>query len=257
MKHLIQSLKTGLLWAVLLAFVGLSPNQLFAQDKKEVKEKKHKIEIRTSSDKQAEVVVEVKDGKIFVDGKEVAEVNTDGRRLRMRHDSMDGEDSSFFESKNGGRFLFNSNGGNEIIERIVDIENLQSQFGEARIQSSLSPLRDNLLELNRDGNAFAVYSNNLASFGNGETMKMDMRSRELAMKMRAMDGDTSEMEAELDKLLAEVFAFKQESHQKKVDQLREELQKLEQKLADRKSNQAEIISKRKKELLGTKDRFDW
>ncbi|NQV73388.1 hypothetical protein HQ496_09705 [bacterium] len=249
MKRTNTILKTGLLWALLIGFVGLAPTQSFAQNKKEiVVEKKAK-----SGDSSSEtIVVEVKDGKVFIDGKEVSDVDADGRTIRVQGKNNSGNSTFWVDS---------SEDGTNVFERIMDgnrmkINGLKRGMAEAELRSRMAPMMGEMMELKSNGNAFELYSG-LTSFENGETMNMDMRSRELAMKIRTADGDTSELESELDDLLSEIFASKQDSYQERVDRLREELGELEQKLSDRKANKQDIISKRKKELLGKSDKYDW
>ena len=249
MKRTNTILKTGLLWALLIGFVGFAPNQSYAQKKKKiVVEKKAK-----SGDSSSEtIVVEVKDGKVFIYGKEVSDVDAEGRSIRVKGRNNSG---------NSTLWIDNSEDGSKVIERVMDgsrieMKGLKRGMAEAQLRSRMAPMMGEMLELNDDRTGFQVYSG-LTSFGSGETMKMDMRSRELAMKIRTSDGDTSELESELDDLLSEVFASKQDSYQERIDRLREELGELEQKLSDRKANKQDIISKRKKELLGKPDKYDW
>ena len=267
MKRTNSILKSSLLWALLIGLVSFAPDQSFAQNKKEiVVEKKAK-----SGDNSSEtIVVEVKDGKVFVDGKEVSDVDARGRAIRVRGKNNSGNSMFWVDgTKNGefvfdddsditsGQFMFKSDDGSNVFERVMDgnrlkLNGLKHRMAEAELHSQMAPT----LELKSDRSGFQVYSG-LSLFSDGETMKMDMQSRELAMKIRTADGDTSELKSELDELLSEIFASKQDSYQERVDRLREELGELEQKLSDRKANKQDIISKRKKELLGKSDKYDW
>ena len=88
-------------------------------------------------------------------------------------------------------------------------------------------------------------------------MRDNRRVKELAERIRRSDGDTSEMETELDELLAEMFSAKQEAQQARVDKLREQLAELEQRVSERNADHEEIISKRRNELLGKRSKYDW
>ena len=278
MKPTHTTIRTYLVWALMLTFVGMLPQTSYGQNKKE------KVVVGKKAAKgdasEETIVVEIKDGKVFVDGKEVADAEMEGKKIRVLRQGKDGageatiwvdgtsdgegtysffskEGNAFFGDDADGRFVFKSNDGNRVVERMLDLKELNETVADARLRSRMAPMADRMLEFKSGGDAFAVYADAMSSFGSGETLKKDMMSRELAMKIRTSEGDTSKLEAELEDLLAEIFSEKQESYQDRVDRLREELSELELKVSDRQSNKADIIAKRKKDLLGTKDKYDW
>ena len=77
------------------------------------------------------------------------------------------------------------------------------------------------------------------------------------MQIRRADGDTAEMEAELNELLERIFETKQEKRQNQIDEMRERLQKLEEETSRRGGDRAEIIEARLNDLLGKSNRHDW
>jgi peptidoglycan hydrolase CwlO-like protein len=85
----------------------------------------------------------------------------------------------------------------------------------------------------------------------------EMQSRRLAERIRRAEGDTSELEAELDELLEDIFNEKLEAQQERVEHLREEIARLEERIATRSEAREEIIRTRKNELLGHRDVYDW
>jgi phage tail tube protein FII len=267
MKPIINLFRIGLVATFMLTFLASTPIDSFAQNKKE-----SKITVRSKAkagEKSNEtIVVEVKDGKVFVDGKEVAEVDTEGRRVWVKS----GDDGS---EGNGGKNTFTFSGtdmdmdmdenhllyemdGSHFMSKTAPLmERLNSEMGEARMQARMAPMMDRAFAYSNGANTYSVLANEFSMESNGEVMKMDMKSRELAMQIRREDGDTSKLETELDQLLAEIYTTKQEANQKRVDKLRSELEKLEQNLTDRSSIKSDIIAKRKKELLGQADKYDW
>ena len=152
-----------------------------------------------------------------------------GRSPNVFEYQMDGNGNSFFHDMDA-KFEFESD---------IDFE------GMRHFQSRLAPI---------DGFSF-LYSDGM--FSNGESMRDNRRVKELAERIRRSDGDTSEMETELDELLAEMFSAKQEAQQARVDKLREQLAELEQRVSERNADHEEIISKRRNELLGKRSKYDW
>lgn len=219
------------------------------------------------------IVVEVKDGKVFVDGEIVADGVVEGKKIEVLSKDGNSKTMSLFISGDEDsehtvtlnekelafdRSMWSEEDGARVRHRIAPLAGrMTSEMGEARIQSRMAPMMDRVFELSHDGGAFSVLSNGFHMESNGEVMKMEMKSRELAMKIRDEEGDTAAMEAELDQLLSDIYAAKLESSMKHIDTMRSELEKMEQKVVERNANKSDIIGKRKKELLGQADKFDW
>ncbi|MDA1028901.1 MAG: hypothetical protein O3B41_07610 [Bacteroidetes bacterium] len=272
MKTLQQSMRLCLSLALLASSFAFMAIDAAAQDKKD-----EKVVVRSRAKKGdasgKTIVVEVKDGKVFVDGEIVADGGKAGKKIEFKSEDGDSktmslffsgdEDSEHTESLNGGHVRFDrsmsADGEGARIRRGIApmINRMTSELGEARIQSRMAPMMDRVFEFSHDGGAFSVLANGLHMESNGEVMKMEMKSRELAMKIRHEEGDTATMEAELDQLLSDIYAAKQESNETHINKMRAELEKLEQKMGERSANKSDIISRRKKELLGQAEKFDW
>lgn len=235
-KHLLPNL--GLLLVFAVSLILVLPQDALAQDKKE-KERvvvRSKVKKGDGSDVEKEVKVEIKDGRIFVNGEEVSKEELE----EMEDINVFWTDRDDMEKEHVFR-LRSDLEGKKMME----------------LHSQMAPMMERARDLTSRNKAFAVFGDASPAFFGGETMKMDMASRELAMKIRTMDGDTAELEAELDKMLDDIFAEKQAGYMEQVDALREKLATLEQKVHERESNKAEIVDRRKKELLGKANKWDW
>lgn len=259
-------MKRLLLLALSLLIVGVVnlPSVAFAQ----------KVD---RDEKPARTVVEIKEGKVFLNGKEVAEIedadapvvfkrsgkemggrlwNLDEDRfgrangfvLRSDDDaegfqvrSMPGVRAYGFTSDDGGQVEFFSE---RDFEEIFDIQD------RARRQTA-----EAMAELELAAPMMGLYSQRSAM--SKEAVEADQRSRELARSIRRGDGNTQELQAELDALLEQVFDEKQASQQERIDNLRQQLTDLEQRLQQRSADREQIISKRRDQLLGRDSRFDW
>lgn len=85
----------------------------------------------------------------------------------------------------------------------------------------------------------------------------ELQSRRLAEKINRAEGDTSELEAELDALLEEIFDEKLDAQRERLDRMKEEIAQLEERISARSEARSEIIRKRKSELLGHRDVYAW
>jgi len=226
----------GILLVFAMSMILVSDQDSVAQDKKE----KERIVVRSKAKKadganvEKEITVEVKDGKIFVNGDEVAK----NELAKLKEDGVFWVDEDHSE----GMFKVRSRMDGE---RLVEL------------RSKMAPMMERAHALASRGDAFAFFGDADATFFNGETMKMDMASKELAMKIRTAEGDSSELEAELDAMLNDIFNEKQDAFLEQVDALREKLAQLEQKVEERESNKADILDRRRKELLGKSSKWDW
>lgn len=97
-----------------------------------------------------------------------------------------------------------------------------------------------------------------AFFGSSpEIMKKEQESRSLARRVRNAEGnERAELERELDALLSEIFEAKLESRRERITELQEKLDEQQSALQERLGRRAEIIERRKAELLG-EDSYDW
>lgn len=228
-------------------------------------------------EKPARTVVEIKDGKVFLNGKEVAEIedadapvvfkrsgkemggqlwsldedrfgrangfvlrsDDDAEGFRVR--SMPRARAYGFTSEDGGQVEFFSE---RDFEEIFDVQD------RARRQTA-----EAMAELELAAPLMGLYSQRVVL--GREAVEADQRSRELARSIRRGEGDAQELQAELDALLEQVFDEKQAAQQERVDKLRQQLTELEQRLQQRNADREQIISKRRDQLLGRDSRFDW
>lgn len=222
-------------------------------------------------------VIEVKDGKVYLNDKEIAVLeNADQPIFFLKNGNnshamswwMENDNdapgsyakaiSLFSNSEEGPHFVFSTSpkvfqydvntSGKSFFKDMdlkFDFEHDMDYDGMRHYERLLAPM---------DGVSF-LYSDRM--FSDAESMKSNRRVNEIAKQIRRSDGDTSEMETELDELLAKMFSAKQEAQQARVDKLREQLAELEQRVSERNADHEEIISKRRNELLGKRSKYDW
>ena len=226
-------------------------------------------------------VIEVKDGKVYLNDKEIAVLeNADqpifflkngknshamswwmendddapgsfAKALTLYSNSEEGPHFAFSTSPNVFKYEVNTNGKSFFKDMDFkfdfehDFEHDMDYGGMRHYERLLAPM---------NGVSF-LYSDRM--FSDAESMKANRRVNEIAKQIRRSDSDTSEMETELDELLAEMFSVKQEAQQARVDKLREQLAELEQRVSERNADHEEIISKRRNELLGKRSKYDW
>jgi hypothetical protein len=278
MKPTKQRIRASIFAALALFILVGTTQDALAQDRK----KQEKVVVKKANPKDAEsevIVVEIKNGKVIVDGKEVADVDAEGRKFWVQGSDKDdanvrvfgfkdedgentfslfsSDDNEFVVEGKPNRFMFRSNNEPEMLAKLLEREQILSGLDVDKLTSRMAPMMERVRSFSDDGNGFVWQSGDVPFRADAETMKMDMKSRELAMKIRTSNGDTAEMKAELNQLLEDVFQKKQEANQQRIDDMRAELQKLEQRLEERRASQKEIIAKRKKELLGERDKYDW
>lgn len=223
----------------------------------------------------ARTVVEIKDGKVYLNGKEVAEIEDaeapvvfkrSGKEMGGQIWSLDedrfgrangfvlrsDDDAEGFRVRSMPRaYGFTSEDGGQVeffSER--DFEDLFEVQEKARRQTA-----EAMAELELAAPMMGLLSHRSAM--SREAVEADQRSRELARSIRRGEGDTAALEAELDASLEQVFDEKQAAQQERADQLRQQLTDLEQRLQQRQDDRSQIISKRRDELLGRDSRFDW
>ena len=127
--------------------------------------------------------------------------------------------------------------------------------------------------LRNNGKAFSIGDmdfdfDNLASFGanelmgywssSPEIMKKEQESRTLARDIRKLEGgERAERERDLDALLSEIFDAKMQLRRDRIEKMENKLQDEQDVLDARMRERADIIARRRAELLGDDDRFDW
>ncbi|NNE69628.1 MAG: hypothetical protein HKN29_04605 [Rhodothermales bacterium] len=241
--------------------------------------------LQTSSAQDSKGVrVEIKDGKVLVNGEEVeydgenrvvietedgetvtVHFSEDGRSVWVGDDdTVRGFGKGFIELGDG-RFSVTGPTG----ERLKDIM--------AKVHGDM-PLNDFEFEFDDDSprafffsddgpapKLFEEYSNRLFPEGqpgalrfNSEVMALERRLNQAARKLRMAEGqEREELERALDELLEEAFDAKLENQRSEAEQLEERLRELRSRLDERAQAREEIIARRKSELLGKRDVLDW
>ena len=231
-----------------------------------------------AQDREARTVIEIKDGKVYMNGEEIAELEKSdapvlfkqsGEQLNQVWFSDDGpgagrsgfvlrsdDDAEGFRVRSMPRsFGYVSRDGGEA--RFFGDRNLEGVFEmrELAEREGAKAMVERMANLEGRMPAMSMYSELNAM--SEEAREADMRTRELAREIRGSDGNTDELEAELDELLGRVFDEKEAAQQERVDELRQRLTELEERLAQRRNDRQDIIAKRKDQLLGRNSRYDW
>lgn len=146
-----------------------------------------------------------------------------------------------------GAFAFHFD-DDDMPEFEFDMDDLDLPFGNLFFRGH----DDDAVHLNGDMDRFFRWHTD------AETMKMEAEARKLARTARSAEGAArEEAEAELEGLLAEIFAKKQAHRQERIARLEAELAREKEELQARSQAEQDIIERRKKQLLGERDRLDW
>ncbi|MCH8276005.1 MAG: hypothetical protein IIA50_00480 [Bacteroidetes bacterium] len=213
--------------------------------------------------------IEVKDGKVYVNGEVVKELENIDAKIYFIKDGEGAKVFSFF-NRDGNTltgFFSDDDGENHFFSnfdfrspRMLEFKNeygdwsMDDAFPEVRHHIEevfkLAPVRERLKMIGRDGF--------LHNSGSREIMKLEMKSQELARKIRrADDTDTADLEAKLDDLLNKIFDMKMDNQKTQVNKMSTELSKLRERIKERSGAREDVIRSRKRELLGQRDAYDW
>ncbi|MDA0377967.1 MAG: hypothetical protein O3C45_06490 [Bacteroidetes bacterium] len=219
-------------------------------------------------------VIEIKDGKVLLNGKEVAEIEDEDAPLVFKRSGEDITSRLWnLDEGPGGRasgFVLHSDDGEGYRLRtmpraygFMSEDGAKAEFFSDRDFQEIFEVREKarrqtseaMAELERAMPALSLYAERGAV--SQRALEAEQRSRELARSIRKGDGDAEALEAELSELLGQVFDEKQAAQQERIDRLRQQLTDLEQRMQQRQEDRNQIISKRKDQLLGRDSRFDW
>ncbi len=221
------------------------------------------------------VVVEVRDGKVFVNGKET-EVGDTGRIVLRKGDGdrvvvITGKDGPLWYSATGlaprlraeterardmARMAYRLHvpepGENDLFLEFEspDLSHLEGMEFDVDVEGRLAEAFESVDGLR--GNLFRLQEQS------GELREMESRIREKARQIRrAENGERAALETELDALLNEAFALKLKQEREDMQKLEQRLTELQHRLQERETNRRDIIERRKKEMLGRRDSLDW
>ena len=231
-----------------------------------------------------QTTIEIKDGKVYLNGEEVAELDDPESSVFFKQDGvkMKGNmrwmsDNDEFEGLSGNAFIFKDDGSNEFVVEgkpnvygflkrrsgenveFFDDEDFERVF-ELSSRAEVTAAENVVRGLERGMARFEVASPFVVAgerSWNSETMELERQSRDVARQIRQNDGNDSELESELNAILAKIFDAKLEAQQARVDKLREQLTEMEESLGLRQDDRSEIIEKRRNELLGRGSRYEW
>lgn len=230
--------------------------------------------ISQAQDREKKTIrIELKEGKVLIDGREVAESDAD----RLSIVDRNGKEYTVVIDGSGGRFWIGD--GDEPFEGFLREGLFSGGHGNFRLRSD-------------DGGAFHLRSDDGEPFffnfgdneffepgefkgrlenlsriadvpllrwaGNREVMELERRIEALARRVRNADTDErAELEAELDELLDEAFEARLAAESERAAEMRESLRDMEARIAERREARQEIIARRKSDLLGQRHVLDW
>lgn len=235
------------------------------------------------SKEDARTVIEIKDGKVFLNGEEIAELEDSETPVLFKR-SGDGEvenvwmaGDDFFKQREAFTLRRGNKNNQFQVRSAPRVFGYMSRDGGDVEYFDSDDMEDALAAGKRVQRQYAeVMANNLAeraieiesvvpgfqvAFGSqrmsAQAREAEQRSREIARMIRRDEGDRDELEAELDEVLGMVFDEKQATQQERIDEMRQKLTELEERLEQRQTDRSEIMLKRKNELLGQSSRYDW
>ncbi len=204
--------------------------------------------------------IEIRDGKVYVNGEE-AEGGEDGKFVIKQDDGKDitimMDDGTgmvwFGDSKNGSPFRSRAFAGGD---------------GDFRFRlggGALMDLHDRLnLEAARPLNLFggtigqAQIYEHWANSRDSEMRSLEQEIRDLSVRIRRADeDDRSELEAALDQLLFQAFDQKLDGERERIVDMQSRLEEAQNRVDERGASRADIISRRRAQLLGERDKLDW
>jgi peptidoglycan hydrolase CwlO-like protein len=91
-----------------------------------------------------------------------------------------------------------------------------------------------------------------------EIRQLERKSYEIARSMRNASADEQEdLQSKLKELLGKIFDLKIENTNERLDKMNAELNKLTEKVTDRRMSRDDIIMRRYNELIGENDSLAW
>jgi len=249
---------------VLGLLISATVGTAFAQEKK------------AGSDKDVDGMyrVEVKDGKVFVDGEMVKELKDKTKGVYFSSGEDEGESNAFvFFSDDDGvhsrkmrhkmphgkvwtmdsdsdsplEYMFHSGNGNMALYGDYDPEDL------VITNDWTGPMRERVEKMQGMMGQYRMFSESSREMG-----KLEREARELARSARnAEEEDRSEIESDLNDLLGQIFDMKLEQKKERVDKMSKELEKLHSMISERSASRDDIIQRRFDQLLGRRDVMDW
>ena len=221
--------------------------------------------------KDDRVVIEIEDGKIYVNGEAVGD-EENPFVIRFR----DGRDVSVFMP--GQRGFFHRRGGGprgmvwvgpdgdeaEIFGRdfTVRVPRIEADvLRERHIAPMIERLRDHdfTFEFNPEfEHEMEALGNHVWIYGDDELREMEREAHALARDARRAEGaERDRLEGELQDKLEAIFDYKMEKRAEQIDELREEMEEQRARIEERRQAREDIIERRKRQLLGERDIFVW
>jgi hypothetical protein len=222
--------------------------------------------------------VEIKDGKLYVDGELIKEFKDKTRGFVFSSDDEEIANTfAFFSDDDDGHTgrMYTKRPNGKVWKMDIEGDEDSPVVGRVRMRSRDGGrdvlFGDGEMEVEIEGSEWSVpmmermemMRQRVGEYGRQSTNsmkigKMEREARGLAKKVRkAEDADKAELESKLDKLLTDIFDLKMEDQQKRVDKMTRELEKLRSRISEREASRTDIIEKRHNQLLGVKDLMEW
>lgn len=208
------------------------------------------------SDRRVEIRIE--DGRVWVNGEEVPEGTNLQEYLEERGfgeitvTTDDGDNRSIVVMR-GDHVRPNAYIDRKSIRRADDVVVARPNF-----MYGFDGAFDTLKDLDLAADLHSGFGGIMMGATSPEMAEKERESRELARRAREATGsERAQLDRELETLLNDIFEMKLEVRRERVGRLQDRLAEQQDALAERENDQAEIVERRKAELLGQNSRYDW
>jgi len=231
----------------------------------------------TTSAAQEKVVnkIEVKDGKVYVNGEMVKELEDADRPLIiLGEDANEGHAMSFFSSgddDSGSAFVFSKKDG---LARSFEIDGDHNKmmgffktggnvevFGDHDSKMHKFEVASDNFSAERNFMWESFAPNNLYFSNRGETdeiRQLERKSHEMARSYKgATETEKSGLADDLRRILEKIFDLKETAMTDRLEKMSTELNKLTQRVEERHQSKEDIVTRRYQELIGEKDSLSW
>ncbi len=245
----------------LFAFVAVSTFGPSAIAQKKKSKTVYKLEKSGDGENSKTVIIKDENGKVTVNGRELRDGEDIKDYLPEGMEIEIGDGGNEYVIWDDGPRKFRGFGNKLFLNK--DDHDFEFDFDELEMdleKLSVVPemLYDGLASVPGAIEDGMYFFRNSDALTNPEIREMERKSRELAREIRkAEDGERRQLEEDLTELLSELFDAKQEHRVTQLDKMMEKVDEMKTQIDERNRSRADIIAKRKAELLGERDKLDW
>ena len=207
--------------------------------------------------------IEVKDGKVYVNGEMVKELEDADLPLHFNGDrSSSSGNIMFFSDDNDKKNVYTLKGNNANVGSFVfDMDNNAEM--EILAERHLGMAQNMLASGDFYRKGLAQWkSAPFGAYGIGgatdEIRELERKSLEIARSYRDASADEQiDLGETLKQILEQIFDLKEENTTERLTRMNDELNKLRERVAERSASREDIIQRRYNELVGAQDALAW